>query len=272
MKIQFRNEYITVFESQLFRTTTTVVQTDDLVLLVDPNWLPTEIGFLQNYIAKILNNKPLYLLFTHSDYDHIIGYQAFKGAKTIASDAFIKNKEKEAILLQINQFDHDFYLKRNYAISYPEIDILVKKDGQQLSIGKTKMTFYLAPGHNADGIFTIIENVNCWIAGDYLSNIEFPFIYHSSLSYEMTLDKADYILKNHKIELLISGHGDCTSQLDEIKKRRDESIQYIQTLRKSIQTNKPFNEATLWEKYAFPLLQKKYHQANIDLIKKELGK
>ena len=55
MKIQFRNEYITVFESQLFRTTTTVVQTDDLVLLVDPNWLPTEIEFLQNFIAKILN-------------------------------------------------------------------------------------------------------------------------------------------------------------------------------------------------------------------------
>ena len=78
-----------------YPVTKTVVQTDDLVLLVDPNWLPTEIGFLQNYIAKILNNKPLYLLLTHSDYDHIIGYQAFKGAKTIASDAFVKNKEKE---------------------------------------------------------------------------------------------------------------------------------------------------------------------------------
>jgi len=272
MKIQFRNDHITVFESQLFRTTSTVIQTEDLVIIVDPNWLPSEIEFLHRYIDNLLNNRSLYLLFTHSDYDHIIGYGAFPNAKTIASEAFVKQIDIDEILQQIHQFDQEYYLTRNYNIEYPKIDYVVKKDSQQLEIGNTKLTFYLATGHNSDGIFTIVENANCWIAGDYLSNVEFPFIYQSSLNYEMTLDKVDYILKHHSIQLMIPGHGDCTSNQAEMLQRRADSMNYIQNIRKSIQENRPFDETKLWEKYKFPLLQKKFHLDNIELIKKELGK
>ena len=45
--IQFKTPNITVFESALFRTTTTLLETDDLLLLVDPNWLPSEIENIQ---------------------------------------------------------------------------------------------------------------------------------------------------------------------------------------------------------------------------------
>ncbi len=271
MKIQYRTPQITVFESQLFRTTTTVIQTEDLVLLVDPNWLPTEIEYLQRYMSEIQGGRPLYLLFTHSDYDHIIGYKAFPEAKTIASEAFVENSGKSGILQQIETFDHSYYLTRSYAIAYPEIDVVVKKDAQQLRIGKTTLTFYLAPGHNADGVFTVVEPVKCWIAGDYFSNVEFPFIYHSSLAYEMTLDKTDYILKNHPVQLLIPGHGDCTGDQAEILMRRNDSMHYIQSLRKAIQTHEAFAIDDLWTKYKFPLLQLTYHEANKTLIQKELG-
>lgn len=271
MKIQYRTAQITVFESQLFRTTTTVVETDDLVLLVDPNWLPSEIEFLQQYIAQVQKERPLYLLFTHSDYDHIIGYQAFPTATCIASRAFVQNKQKADILTQIETFDHSYYLTRNYPILYPEIDYVVEKDGQQLKLGTTTLTFYLAPGHNADGIFTIVEPINCWIAGDYFSNVEFPFIYHSSLAYEMTLDKTEFILKTHRILLLVSGHGDCTDSPVEILQRRNESMHYIQSVRKSIQTKSAFDTTPLWKKYKFPLLQRTYHEANKVLMEKELG-
>ena len=82
--IQFKNTNISVFESALFRTTSTLIETDDLLLLVDPTWLPKEIEYLQLVVQRKRSAKPFFLLFTHSDYDHIIGYRAFPTAQILS--------------------------------------------------------------------------------------------------------------------------------------------------------------------------------------------
>jgi len=88
MKFQLETESLVIFESDLFKTTTTLVIRNEYILLVDPNWLPREIEFIHNYIEKIKASRKCYLLFTHSDYDHIIGYGQFKSFTTIASKNF----------------------------------------------------------------------------------------------------------------------------------------------------------------------------------------
>ena len=269
-KIQFKNTNITVFESALFRTTTTIIETDDLLLLVDPNWLPSEIETIQLEVQRRKRNKPFFLLFTHSDYDHIIGYRAFENAKIIASQAFIDNENKTKILQQINDWDDENYILRNYPIEYPSVDLVVRQDSQQLKIGDTTLTFYLAPGHNIDGIFTIVEPLGIWIAGDYLSNIEFPYIYHSSLAYETTMDKVATILSNHKIHQLITGHGDMAFETREILKRKEDSLKYIRDLRTALQNNVPFDFELLMEAYRFPKIMKQFHNGNVALMKKEM--
>lgn len=266
MKIQYQSSNLTIFESALFRTTTTVFINEDLILIVDPNWLPQEIDEIKKFVDENKKDQALYLLFTHSDYDHIIGYKAFPEAKTIASKAFQDNPSKEESIRLIEKFDDEYYITRNYPIEYPKIDIAIENEGERLEIGKTSLTFYQAKGHNPDGIFTIIEPVGIWIAGDYLSNIEFPYIYHSSLEYLKTLSKVDFILKNHDINLLITGHGDCTSDYKEIKKRELESRDYIESLRKCIQSGKQFDFDELMNKYNFPIIMKKFHEENIKLI------
>lgn len=269
--IQYKAPLLTVFESALFRTTTTLVETDDLLLLVDPNWLPIEIENIQQVVKRKQGNKPLYLLFTHSDYDHIIGYRAFDNAQIIASQAFVDNKDREKILQQIKDWDDENYIKRNYPIEYPKIDFMVKEDGQQLQIGETILTFYLAPGHNIDGIFTIIEPLGIWIAGDYLSNIEFPYIYYSSIAYEETLAKVQPILKNHNPQILVTGHGDVALNHREILQRQTDSYAYIHALRTAIQQEKNFDFEELMEAYDFPKVMKAFHAGNVKLMKKELG-
>ena len=269
MKIQYQSPNLTIFESALFRTTTTVFINDDLILVVDPNWLPQEIQEIQGFIKSKKKNQPLYLLFTHSDYDHIIGYKAFPEAKTIASQAFQNNPAKEESIRLIQEFDDQYYISRNYPIAYPQIDMAIAKDGEHLKIGNTTLTFYQAKGHNSDGIFTIIEPFGIWIAGDYLSNIEFPYIYHSSSEYLETLSKAEDILRNHEIKLLITGHGDFTKDVAEIKKRTSESKVYIETLKTSIQSKEHFDFDQLMKGFDFPIIMKKFHQENIDLIIKE---
>jgi len=269
--IQFKSPQITVFESALFRTTSTLIETDDLLLLVDPNWLPSEIENLQLAVQRKRGNKPFFLLFTHSDYDHIIGYRAFPQAQIIASQAFVEQQDKAKIIQQINDWDDENYILRNYPIDYPSVDLVVRTDGQQLKIGNTTLTFYLAPGHNIDGIYTIVEPLGLWIAGDYLSNIEFPYIYHSSLAYEETMAKTEPILSMHDINLLVTGHGDIAFDENEIIQRKQDSLAYIHNLRTALQKNLPFDFEQLMQSYHFPKIMKQFHDGNIALIKKELN-
>ena len=93
--IQFQNEFMTVFESALFQTTCTVVEAKEFVLVVDPNWLPHEIEEIKEHVARVQGEKELYLLFTHGDFDHVIGYHAFPGAKVIGSKGLKEHPNKE---------------------------------------------------------------------------------------------------------------------------------------------------------------------------------
>lgn len=259
-----------VIRSSLFQTNTTILVSEKSILLVDPNWLPHEIAAIRAEVEEYMDKRELYLLFTHSDYDHIIGYNAFPEATVIASGAFVNNPEKEKILEEIHQFDASFYIKRDYHIAYPRVHHIITQDGETLALGDLELTFYQAPGHNADGMFAIVENNGLWIAGDYLSDIEFPFIYHSSGDYLNTLAKVDKILTHHAIKKLIPGHGNLTTSIKEIQKRQLENTKYILELKSAARTIKEFDIEGLWKRYEFRRGMETFHQKNIALIEKEI--
>ncbi|MFO1445083.1 MBL fold metallo-hydrolase [Bacillus sp. Bva_UNVM-123] len=265
--IQFKNKDFTIFESQLFKTTSVVIQTDDCIIVVDPTWLPNEVEEIRQHMNNIKQNKQIYLLFTHSDWDHILGYGAFPDAIIIASKGLKEVKDKESILEQIRGFDDKYYIDRHYPILYPKVDIVVREDGQVFNIGKTTLTFYKADGHTDDGIFTIIEPLGIWIAGDYLSDIEFPYIYFSSEKYEETLKKTDGILTKHDIRFLVPGHGHVTGNREEMNKRKEESLRYIKDVRSAIESEG--DSFYLIEGYSYLRGMRAFHEGNINLIKKE---
>jgi hydroxyacylglutathione hydrolase len=268
-KIIYRDQNVTIFQSALFQTNSTVVCTDDVVLVVDPAWLPEEVLAIKHYVDDIRGNRELYLIFTHSDYDHIIGYRAFNADKVFTSKAMEDNPNKEACIEQALDFDEKYYIQRPYPVEYPVADFTVFKDGVQFKHGQTKMTFYLTPGHTADSMMVVIWQIGLCIAGDYLCNVEFPFIYHSSVEYEETLEKLLLIHDRNWFTRLVPGHGDPALSIDAWLHRRTESLAYIYALRESIATGVPFDEASLWDRYQFPRLQQKYHLDNIALITRE---
>jgi len=269
--ILYKDNHTLVIQSSLFQTNSTVIETEDFILAADPCWLPEEVEYIRRYIDERKGDKPFYLLFTHSDYDHIIGYKAFPGAKVIGTANMIGNSKKEAILEQIREFDDSYYLKRNYEITYPEIDYKVEKNKQTLKLGKYTFTFYMANGHTNDGIFTLIEPLGIWIAGDYLSDIEFPYIYSNSRDYEKTLEITEEIVKQHRIKLLIPGHGSVTGDSEEIEKRIRDSKEYISKTRQLMTENKELETYSVLNHYSFPRIMKKFHEGNVNLLKKEMG-
>jgi glyoxylase-like metal-dependent hydrolase (beta-lactamase superfamily II) len=232
MKIQFQNENITVFESALYRTTATVIALTEAVIIVDPNWLPIEVEFIAQFVHTNYKDHEQYLLFTHSDYDHIIGYGKFPNAKVIASEKLVTNPDKDAIIKQITDFDNEYYIKRNYLISYPTVDFTILYNGQILHINGVDFIFYHAPGHVRDGLFTLIPALDCWIVGDYLSNVENPMVDDNLEDYIQTLQQAENLVNQYpSIHLSITGHGDIAKSRTEILKRIATDLEYLHTLK-----------------------------------------
>jgi glyoxylase-like metal-dependent hydrolase (beta-lactamase superfamily II) len=269
-KIIYRDPNVTIFQSALFQTNSTVVKTEDSILVVDPAWLPQEVANIRKEVDEIRGNRPVFLIFTHSDYDHIIGYKAFQPDKVFMSKAMADNPEKDKCLEQALEFDEKYYIERPYPIEYPQGDFFVYRDGVQYRQGHTKMTFYLTPGHTADSMMVVIWQLGLCIAGDYLSNVEFPFIYQSSVEYIKTLEKLPRIHDRNWFTRLIPGHGDPALSINDWLQRRTESLAYIYAVRESIATGLPFDETSLWQRYRFPRLQRQYHAENVALMTREL--
>ncbi|MED4226740.1 MBL fold metallo-hydrolase [Neobacillus cucumis] len=268
--IQFQNESITVFQSALFQTTCTVVVTRDLVLVVDPNWLPHEIEEIRQYVSQVREDREVYLLFTHGDFDHIIGYHAFPGAKVIGSKGLEEHPEKMKKLGLIQQFYNEYYIEPPYEIGFPEVDFVISQDGQQLVFGETKLTFYLAQGHTHDGLFTLVEPLGLWIAGDYLSDFELPFIYHSAKAYEETLWKAEQVLVNHQVSVMVPGHGQTTTNRDEIQRRIQRSQDYLSRLIAAVVEEEVETQCLLEKEMPFPSnFTKQCHEDNVAIIRRE---
>lgn len=267
--IIYRDPNVTIFQSTLFQTNSTVVRTDDVVLVVDPAWLPHEVAKIREYVDYIKGNRSVFLIFTHSDYDHLIGYRAFAPDKVFTTEALINNPQKDAILEQMVAFDQQYYIRRHYPLEYPVADFMVYRDGVQYRHGNTRMAFYLTPGHTADSMIVVIWQLGLCIAGDYLSNIEFPFIYHSSVAYEQTLEKLPQIHDRNWFTRLVPGHGDPALSIADWLHRRTESLAYIYALRESIATGVPFDVDSLWSRYQFPKIQLKYHEDNVALMRRE---
>jgi glyoxylase-like metal-dependent hydrolase (beta-lactamase superfamily II) len=268
-KIIYRDPQVTVFQSALFQTNSTVVCTDDVVMVFDPAWLPDEVEAIRQYVAQIRGKRHLLLFFTHSDFDHIIGYGAFKADKVFMSKAMSENPDKDRCVEKCLEFDEQYYIKRPYPIEYPKGDFVVFRDGVQYRYGNTKMSFYLTPGHTADSMMVVVWQLGLCIAGDYLCNCEFPFIYHSSVDYAETLEKLPRIHDRNWFTRMIPGHGEPALTINDWLHRRTEAQAYLFAIRESIATGVPFSEESLWSRYDFPRLQHQYHLDNITLMTSE---
>lgn len=272
MKIQLQTAHLVIFESALFRTTTTLLIGSDYLLLIDPNWLPQEVDFIHDYILHHFDKKHHYLLFTHSDYDHIIGYGKFSHFTTIASQHFVENPKREKQLAQAIAWDDEYYIKRDYQLVYPNIDIPIAGEDVIKKIGADEFVFNQAVGHNYDGLITFNRTQGILVVGDYLSNIEFPYIYESVKKYNLVLNLLRKKISSEEIKILITGHGDYTTDKAEMQQRVQAAMEYIELLKASVKGEKEFNFKEYVKRYDFPIGMTNFHQENVKLATREFSK
>lgn len=263
--IQYQDSRVRVYQSALYMTTSTMIETKEAIILVDPNWLPDEVERIRKDVQDLLGNRILYLILTHSDFDHILGAAAFPQATVIATEEFHRHPNKEEVQKKIMDFDQEFYCQRAYTPKYPDVDVVVKEDEQTLTIGDITLTFYKAKGHTNDGLFTVIEPLGIFITGDYLSDVEFPFIYSGYRDYIETMRKAETIFEKFSINTLIPGHGTVTTDRQEFEQRLQESNYYLEKLLDDSVEIYQF----LSSKYSFYEGMKGTHEKNKEITRKE---
>lgn len=115
--------------------------------------------FNQKMIDMIGDTDLKYILLTHGHFDHIIGVKSVKekyGAQVVIS------KEDEPML---NSAKLSLAVFCNAPQNNVDADIIVK-DGDEITLGKTKIKVMATPGHTSGSVCYIAEN--CIFSGDTL--------------------------------------------------------------------------------------------------------
>lgn len=115
--------------------------------------------FSQKMIDMIGDTDLKYILLTHGHFDHIIGVKSVKekyGAQVVIS------KEDEPML---NSSKLSLAVFCNAPQNNVDADIIVK-DGDEITLGETKIKVMATPGHTSGCVCYIAEN--CIFSGDTL--------------------------------------------------------------------------------------------------------
>lgn len=263
-QFSFPEQNCTVFQSALYQTNTVCLDRKGYSVLVDPNWLPGEIAYIRAAWQEQGGNKPLYIVLTHSDYDHIIGVGAFPEAQLLASQALAERADQAAEIEVIHTFDDRHYIQRGYPIFYPQIDLMVGDAQSQFKLANDNWEAWPAPGHHQDAIILWEPAHRLLIVGDYLSDIEFPFVYHSFSAYHRTLDQLEEIIRDRKPNLLLPGHGKPTTDPQEMLHRVAESRQYLDDIKTAKEQPSEFPLKKWLSVYPFPRGLAKEHAKNME--------
>ncbi|MFZ1703872.1 MAG: MBL fold metallo-hydrolase [Saprospiraceae bacterium] len=265
MTIQYKKAGLTVFESALYRTTSTVLEWGNEIVIIDPNWLPNEVQFIRDFVDGKYKNVPKNLLFTHSDYDHIIGYGAFPEATTIAEINFVNNPMKKNIVQQILDFDDQYYIQRPYKIEYPRIDKIITKNKTTLESNGEEAIFYPVAGHVNNGLCVVFPSRKLCVVGDYLCDIEIPMVEFSFEKYAETLDLLKNVVNEFQVETCITGHGNIALGQQGILHRIQVDLLYLHGMLSGLDASNSLFEKTIQTKGNI-LQNRIIHQNNCNLI------
>lgn len=269
---------IFVYQSNFWQTNSIVIVDEAAVIVIDPCYFPVEIRVIADFVNRKKSfNK--YILFTHSDFDHIIGYQFFKNVKLVGHSGIALCDVKSQIA-QLREVDLANKVIRNPDFCFPALDVTFSVE-HTVNMRDDNLFLFHAPGHTYDSVFTVSEKNRTLFAGDYLSDIDFPFICFSAENYAETLLMAEKLINQFEIEYLIPGHGAVEAGKNKILDRVFWDQEYIAGLSRQIREmlNNGFEEAEIINrlqdfKYKSRLIEKDllpFHDNNIHMIIKEIS-
>lgn len=223
---------INIFQSSMWQTNTAVITNEAANVVIDPCYFPVEIDVIADFVNRRRSfNK--YIIFTHSDFDHIVGYQHFKDARLIAQEE-LRFCDEEDQIFQLREIDQTYYVNRRIPFEFPKLDVTFGRD-YRIKLSEDELLLVHAPGHTIDSSFIISQANRIMFAGDYLSDLEFPFVCFNIGAYLKTLKLAARLVEQYDIEYVVPGHGEIAKGKNEINDRIRGDKEYLETLTETAQ-------------------------------------
>jgi glyoxylase-like metal-dependent hydrolase (beta-lactamase superfamily II) len=194
------------YESALWETTALALHAGGEAVLVDPCVSAPEIAAIAaDVAARGLTVRGL--LITHGDWDHVCGISAFPGVPAIMSRGAAARIASGQAAEEVVRHGAEEGLSWAGA---PRAD-LVFDPGEALHVGPFTIETMALPGHTSCGAGYRVRDLGVLVVGDYLSVIEFPFVYVSTAAYRATLTALLDELGRDPVEHVTPGHGRALS-------------------------------------------------------------
>jgi len=225
---------VRVRQSVLFRMNSVLLAHPEHSVLVDPGVLPSELDDLARAV-RARDSSELTLIFTHGDWDHVLGRPWWPEASSVAHDRFageIRHK-REAILSAASaavagageRWDRGFEPFR------PRVEV----SGLHFDrLGPWRLVYRDAFGHSRSMLSVHLPEHRLLIAADMLSDIEIPLLLEPCRVYRRTLLELLPLAENGAIRTLIPGHGSIANRPEEVLERLRRDLTYLDELERGV--------------------------------------
>ncbi len=215
-----------VVTSRLWQTTATAIRSGGECLLVDSPYFPDELELLPVLLEQA-GFKPVGLLATHADWDHLLARFAFPQMSlgVAQSSGERLRAEPGAAQRELRDADAENYVVRPSPLSLGSYQVLPVPG--RMELGESgEIELHPTGGHTVDGVAFLVPSASLLVCGDYLSDVEIPMVCDID-DYRATLARLAPLVES--CEAIVPGHG---SPHDSEKALRiiDEDLAYLDAL------------------------------------------
>jgi glyoxylase-like metal-dependent hydrolase (beta-lactamase superfamily II) len=218
------------YESALWETTALALHAGGDAVLVDPCISAPEIAAIAaDVAARGLQVRGL--LITHADWDHVCGISAFPEVPAIMSRGAAARIASGQAAESVVREGAAEGLSWDGA---PRAD-LVFEPGEALQVGPFTVETMALPGHTWCGAGYRVRELGLLCVGDYLSVIEFPFVYVSTAAYRATLAALSDSLERDPVQHVAPGHGRALHAHEALQVAA-EDLDYLHALKAAVRS------------------------------------
>jgi glyoxylase-like metal-dependent hydrolase (beta-lactamase superfamily II) len=215
-----------VVTSRIWQTNATALRADGEVMLVDSPYFPDELEALPALLRQA-GFTPNALFATHADYDHVLARYAFPELTLGVGEPTMVRIRSEPGEVQRELRDED---ARNYVVRPGPLTLgnlqSLPVPGY-LELGRHELELHPADGHATDGTALLAEFVGLLLCGDYISDLEIPWIFGSLEDYRATLARLAPLVE--RAETVVPGHGGPHTRETALR-IIDEDVDYLDAL------------------------------------------
>jgi glyoxylase-like metal-dependent hydrolase (beta-lactamase superfamily II) len=215
-----------VVTSRIWQTNATALRSGGEVMLIDSPYFPDELEALPALLRQA-GFTPNALFATHADYDHVLGGYAFPELTLGVGEPTMVRIRTEPGEVQRELRDEDArnYVTRPGPLTLGNLQSLPVPG--YVELGTHELELHPADGHSSDGTAVLAEYAGLLVCGDYISNLEIPWIFGSLDDYRATLARLAPLIE--RVEMVVPGHGGPHTRETALR-ILDEDVDYLDVL------------------------------------------